>query len=58
VAPKLYAASLWELGMALSISREIEVIIGMIIIARTIPAVKISKPNGAFAKKGRVPPNA
>jgi hypothetical protein len=35
-----------------------EEIIGMIIIARTIPAVKISRPNGVRAKSGIVPPKA
>jgi len=30
--------------------------IGMIIIARIIPAVKTSKPKGAWAKRGK-PPN-
>ena len=30
-------------------------IIGIIMIANTIPAVNMSRPNGVFAKKGREP---
>jgi hypothetical protein len=37
-------------------SREIEDTIGIIIIARTIPAVNTSRPNGACPKKGMYPP--
>ena len=52
VAPRLYAASLCESGTTLITSLQIEEIIGIIMIANTIPAVKMSRPNGVFAKNG------
>ena len=51
-------ASLCVLGTAFNSSREIDEIIGIIMIARTMPAVNTSRPNGVFAKKGIEPPKA
>jgi hypothetical protein len=45
-------------GTAFNNSREIDEIIGIIMIAKTMPAVNTSKPNGIFAKKGIESPKA
>src|SRR5438132_223631 len=58
VAPRLKAASRCELGTALITSRAMDETVGIIMIARTIPAVKTSRPNGVFAKKGTESPKA
>src|SRR5579864_916702 len=58
VAPSMYAASLWLFGTASIISLEIADIVGIIMMARTMLAVKISKPNGLPEKIQTLLPNA